>query len=374
MKGDSMRYRRLGLTGLEVGEIGLGTEYLLDLPREHVVKVIREAAARGVNYFDLFYAQPGFRDIMGEAFHGIRDEVLLAAHLGAGERNGQYERTRDLAACERYFLDFLTRYRTDHTDLLFLHNCDELEDYDRVMDGLLDMAARFRREGKARFIGFSGHTVLTSRMAVESGVIDVLMFTINIAGHAVPGKKELLQLCAEKGIGAVAMKPFAGGKLFQGKGTIDMDKWHIGGAERKVESLDSLTPVQCLSYVLSQIGVSTVVPGCKDLEQLSASLAYLSATEVERDYSAAISGFKEYVEGDCVYCNHCLPCPSLIDVGRTVRLLETSGREPTREQLEAYRALPASAADCTQCGSCMERCPFGVDVIAKMEKAAALFA
>jgi predicted aldo/keto reductase-like oxidoreductase len=210
-----MRCRALGRTGLEVGEIGLGTEYLINLPRPHVVSVIREAVAKGINYFDLFYAQPQFRDTMGEAFQGIRDRVILAAHLGAGDKDGQYERIRDLEASERFFHDFLTRYHTSFVDVLFLHNCDDREDYDRIMGPghFLEMALRFKREGKARFIGFSGHTVETSRLAVESGAVDVLMFTINVAGNAVPGKRELFQACVKRGVGLVAMKPFAGGKL-----------------------------------------------------------------------------------------------------------------------------------------------------------------
>ena len=81
-----MEYRRLGRTGLDVGAVSLGTEYLIDLPREKVVSVIREAIARGINYFDLFYAQEEFRDNMGAAFKGHRDRVFLAGHLGATEK------------------------------------------------------------------------------------------------------------------------------------------------------------------------------------------------------------------------------------------------------------------------------------------------
>ena len=77
-----MKYRTLGRTGFEVSEIGLGTEYLIDKTKEHVASVIHGAVANGINYFDLFFAQPEFRDHMGSAFAGHRDDVFLAAHLG----------------------------------------------------------------------------------------------------------------------------------------------------------------------------------------------------------------------------------------------------------------------------------------------------
>ncbi len=371
-----MEYRKLGRTGLQISAISMGTEYLINRPREEVVPVVREAIARGIAYFDLFFAQPQFRDNMGAAFAGYRDRVLLAAHLGSIERDGQGAKSRDLRECELFFHDFLTRYHTDYTDILFLHNIDEQEDYDRVMrpGSVLDLAHRYQREGKARFIGYSGHTVATALQAVESGQIDVLMFPINLAGHAVPGKRELFGACAAHDVALVAMKPYAGGKLLARERKVAMENWQTGGAPLEIERSVTITPAQCLSYVLAQVGLSTIVPGVKNLAELEATWAYWTATEEERDYSAVLSDFQQYTSGECVYCNHCLPCPSVIDIGQTIRLFETAQRHFTAELAATYAALPANAADCIQCGSCMERCPFGVDVIDKMERAAKLFA
>jgi len=370
-----MQHRILGKSGLVVSAISLGTEYLLNQPREHVASVIHGAIDRGVNYFDLFWPQPAFRDSMGAAFRGHREKVMLAAHLGAVVKGEQYEKTRDLKACRTFFGDFLTRYHTDYVDVLFLHNIDEQADYDEVMrpGGMAEVAQRLRQEGKARLIGFSGHTVATSLQAVESGLVDVLMFPINLAGSAVPGKKELFSACATRGVGLVAMKPFAGGKLLQKERVIAMENWQRGGAPKQIERSVTITPAQCLAYVLAQSGVSTVVPGCKNLEELHSVQAFWEATEKEKDYSAIVSDFAEYTPGECVYCNHCLPCPSVIDIGQVIRLLETAQHKMTAELRAAYDALSAKASDCVHCGSCVERCPFGVDAESKMEQAVALF-
>jgi predicted aldo/keto reductase-like oxidoreductase len=370
-----MQYRRFGKTGLSVSAIGLGTEYLINLPQKTVIEVIHQAISQGINYFDLFFAQPQFRDNMGAAFKGYRSQVILAAHLGAIDSNGQYDRTRDPKTSENFFFDFLARFETTHTDILYIHNIDTQRDYDIVFKpgGLVDVAERFRQEGKTRYIGLSGHTVATSLQAVESGRIDVLMFPINMASHAIPGKNELFAACATRKIGLVAMKPFAGGKLLLENSTLDISFQHTGGPPLQFEKPASITPIQCISYVLEQTGVSTVVPGCKDINQLSDTLSYRHATEAEKDFTGVLSNFQQHVTGECVYCNHCLPCPSYIDIGQTIRLLDMA-QVPLRADLQAsYDALPNKASDCIQCDLCTERCPYDVDVIYKMEQADKIF-
>ena len=362
-----MEFRQLGRAGFQVSSLGLGTEYLIGAPRDHIIRVIREAIKQQITYFDLFCANPAFRDAMGEAFAPYRSQVYLGAHLGAIDRDGQYDKTRDIPSCKRWFEDFMTRYHTDYVDVLFLHNIDEQGDYDAVMapGGLNDLAQEYKRQGRARAIGFSGHTVSTSLQAVESGQISVLMFPINLAcdtviksartGSTLAGLHDLLRTCAQRNVAVITMKPYAGGQLL---------------APTQPDS-QPVSPVKCLAYALAQIAVVTVVPGCKDLEQLDAALAYTRASETERDYAQALADVKQWTPGDCVYCNHCLPCPSGIDIARVMRLYDQSQLALTPELQSLYSQLESNADDCVQCDACEERCPFGVPVVERMERAAA---
>ncbi|NIV37157.1 MAG: hypothetical protein GWN58_49320, partial [Anaerolineae bacterium] len=59
------------------------------------------------NYFDVIFAMPDYLDQMREGFQGLRDRVLLAAHLGSTDRGGQYYKTRTAKRCEDSFLDVL---------------------------------------------------------------------------------------------------------------------------------------------------------------------------------------------------------------------------------------------------------------------------
>ena len=352
-----MKTRTLGKTGLDVGIVGLGTEYLHQRSRETVVSVVGEAIERGVNYMDFVFTFPEYLDHLGAALKGQRDKVIITGHLGAAEKDGHYRKTRDVKECEELFSEMLSRLHTEYIDVLFLQFVDEEDDYERVMGsgGLLELARRFRREGKAGFIGLSGHSVPVALKAVKSGHIDVLMFPINLRSDAVLEEKELFNVCASRGVGLVAMKPFAGGKLFQ------------------KEEARSITSVQCISYALSQIGVSTVVPGVKDLDELEAALHFLDATDEEKDFSSILPEFQQYVKGECVYCNHCLHCSDVLDFVQSIRLLYTAQHGVSEDLRADYQALSVKASACIECGSCTTRCPFEVDVISKMQRAVKLF-
>ena len=375
-----MKHRSLGRTGLSVSEIGLGTEFLLGLPQDDAAAVIHAALDRGINYVDMFWAQPEFRDSMGAAFRGRRGDAFITAHLGSIVRDGQYAVSRDPAVCTQFFVDYLTRMGTDHVDVLFVHNCNAPDDYETVASpgGLIELARSFAGQGKARFVGFSTHNVVTALRAIESGAIDVLMFPVNLASYAVPGKDRLLEACAEHDVGLVAMKVFGGGSLLRDKRIVELQDFQMGrqempGAPSHYELTAEITPVKCMAYVLDRPPISTTVPGCKSVAELTEALSVYEATDEEKEYAPILPAFARFATGECVYCNHCLPCPSNIDIGRTVSLLEQARQGLTDEIRSSYADLEQNASDCIACGQCTERCPFGVDVVAKMSEAAVLF-
>lgn len=379
-----MRYRKLGRASLDVGIVGLGAEYLEYASTDTVTSVVHEAIDRGVNYIDLFMATPGVRDNFGTALKSKRHQVMIAGHLGSVLQNGQYCRSRDRIESKKFFEDLLTRLRTDYIDALMLHFVDKPEDYEKVFDseGLLGLALQLKQEGKARFIGMSSHNVPTALKAVNSGHIEVLMFPVNLAFDTLLGdmevegpfkdilyrqsafadnesmskRKALYHACAIQNVGVVAMKPYAAGVLF---------------GENPSSIL--LTPVQCLNYALSQPAVCTVVPGCKNVAEMKAALTFLEATDEEKDYSSIDVNSLWKLKGSCMYCNHCLPCPVGIDIGIATRVTDTAEYGINDKVVSEYEALSVKASACTECGVCLERCPFGVDVISNMNRAVGIF-
>ena len=154
------------------------------------------------------------------------------------------------------------------------------------------------------------------------------------------------------------MKPFAGGFMF--------------GADKDA----GFTPVSLMGYALAQTGLSTVVPGCENPNQIRDILRYYTCTDEERDYSGAIAKSRWRVMGNCLYCNHCLPCPAGINIGQVNKLQNSlEGGMPSDHPgvPEAYAALPVKASACIRCGICEARCPFDVPVMEMMAKAERVF-
>ncbi|MFR4251018.1 MAG: aldo/keto reductase [Christensenellales bacterium] len=381
-----MNYRTLGRSGLKVSEVGLGCEHLQGLPYEQVKSVIDAALAGGVNVMDVFMSEPEVRTNIGKALSGRREQVVLQGHIGAAWLNGQYKRTRDLAHCKTFFEDFLTRLQTDYVDIGMIHFVDSEEDYKSVFESdVIEYAKQLKAEGKIKALGMSSHNPSIAERAVRTGLIDVLMFSINPVYDLMPenvvideltnmdsyarrewngihpDREQLYKTCEAMGTGITVMKSLAAGNLLK--------------AETSPFGV-ALTPVQCIHYVLTRPAVASAMVGCKTAEEMQTALSYETASPEERDYSEILSHTPKYsLKGKCMYCNHCLPCPKKIDVAQVNKYLdltEVEG-EATATVKEHYAALSAHASDCIACGSCEKNCPFSVQIIERMKKAKEVF-
>ena len=374
-----MILRDLGKTGLRVGEIGLGTEHLgrTKKARQVIVEAVDKAVENGINYFDLIFNFKEYIENYGVAFKEHRDKLVLACHLGSAvTRNEQYFKTRSVGICRKVFENTLSGLGTDYIDVAnvtYVKNKKEYEEVTRA-GSVLDLANRLKKEGKVHHIGISTHDASIVQMAAKSGEFEVITYQVNMANNALGGRNEALATCARENVGMVAMKPFAGGVLLSRNRTVWIACGKRGGGSTITLKIPAeITPVLCLAYTLSQVGVSTTIPGVRSLEELNEILSYQYASAKERDFSGVIKSFKEYLVGQCVYCNHCLPCPSNIDIGQVTRLLDNARLGMTAEAKAKYDALEAKASECTTCNTCVNRCPFDVDVVSNMKEAASIF-
>lgn len=379
---NNMKYRELGNTGLMVSEIGIGCGCFENQDTAFARNYLSVAIDSGVNYIDIYTADPDVRSDIGYGLKGQREKMYIQGHIGAYWENGQHKRTRDLEETKAGFNDLLTRLQTDYIEVGMIHIADSQDDWEAILNGpIMKYAQELKAAGKIKHIGLSSHNAKVALSAVESGLIEVLMFSLNPAFDLVPSDKsawdpksfeealknvdpvrtKLYATCQQLGVGITVMKVFGAGKI------LDPQQSPLGKA---------LTVCQCIHYALSRPAVSTVLCGADDLDELRASLYYESATDEEKDYATALKQItKASWEGDCTYCNHCSPCPVGIDIPEVIKLLNMAQLQDTipANVLQEYKALKHKAGECTQCGNCESRCPFSVSVRENMVKAKELF-
>jgi uncharacterized protein len=348
-----METRTLGRTGLEVGVIGLGTEHLQH--KSDVMDAVLGAAVEaGANFVDLLYPDPrgndrSFYEPFGPLLRSRRDKFVLAAHWGSGE-------TWEVDRCQRCFDDLLAETGNGYAEIGMMTMVDDDAKWNGWAQQSIERLVRYKEQGRIGHIALSGHVTPVALKAVESGLVDVLMFNINMIGHGDPANAALMQACVERGVGLVVMKVYHGGTLL-----------NIGG------NPTGITPSQCMAYVLSQPGVVTTVPGPKDATEWQATLAYLHATPEEQDFGPVLAGLAERLAGHCVYCGHCLPCPEGLDIGWLIWHLDQATLPIPDWLAESYDRLTVHASACIECDDCLTRCPFSVDIIGKLHAAADLF-
>ena len=288
-------------------------------------------------------------------------------HFGAIYKGGKYGWTRSIDEIKKQFSWNLNLLGTDYTDMGFIHCVDDAEDLDEVMNGgLWEYMKSLKADGTIRHLGFSSHNPGIARQILDTGLVDLFMFSINpsydyqkgeYAIGEVAERAALYRDCEKMGVGISVMKPFAGGQLLDAKRSLF--KW-------------ALTHTQCIQYALDRPAVMTVLPGVRNMDDLRTVLAYVSASPEEKDYSVIGEFTPQDADGICVYCNHCQPCPMGLNVGLINKYydLALSGDEMAKGH---YQKLPVHANDCIQCGHCEGRCPFHVKQEAKMKEIAAYF-
>lgn len=381
-----MEYRTLGRTGLRVSEIGLGGEWFNGLTALESSVIIDAAQEKGINYIDIFMPQALTRSNLGFALEGRREEFIIQGHLCTVFEDGQYTRTRDIEKTKRSFEDLLERLHTDYIDVGMIHYVDSEEDVRTVFEGpVLAYAKELKKTGVIRHIGMSSHNPHIALKAVESGIVDVLMFSINPAydmesaetdiydlmefkgmeknGFVVDeARQKLYSACEAAGAAITVMKPLGAGTLLKAESS------PFGVA---------MTVPQCIQYCLDRNGVKVVLVGCHTVEDVLEAAKYYDTPIQERSYAHIFgAGTAIRMTGRCMYCNHCQPCPAHIDIAAVTKFLDLAAQQPSVPETVAqhYWALSATADDCLMCGRCEPNCPFGVKIRDNMSRARELFA
>lgn len=362
-----MEYRKLPRGTEQISILGLGTSAIGQADEGEMEETVACAVEQGVNYFDMASADAAPFAAFGRAVSGSRDKVYFQIHFGADYASGQYGWTVDLDTIKRSIDWQLKMLQTDYIDFGFVHCIDTESDLKKVMkSGSLDYIQRLKAQGVVRHIGLSSHTPEVANRLLDTGLVDMLMFSINPGydyhhgDYAIGGADERMALyrrCEAEGVGISVMKAFSGGQLLNAKTS---------------PFRQALTEYQCLQYALDKPGVVTVLPGVRNKADLRRILGFLNAAPEEKDYSVLGTFAPQDAEGVCVYCNHCQPCPVGLNVGLINKYydLALAGDELAKGH---YDKLEVKAGACLDCGHCNSRCPFHVDQMKRIAEISAYF-
>lgn len=357
-----MQRRRLGQTELELSILGFGGYHLLEIPASKAASLLHSYLDAGGNYIETAasYGDGESELRIGPVAAERRDEFYLATKTGE----------RDAEGVRNEFARSLSNLQTDYVDILFLHAVGTNEDLERVLapGGALCAAEQLCKEGKVRYIGITMHgqpDVLIE--AVQRYPFDVLMTGFNYFDRFNFPRKEkiLLPLCQERGVGVMGMKPVADGLLHRSAKEAFRYAWTLP--------------------------LATVVAGINTGELLELDLQLAEdftpmGEEKQEQLFAEADELGTYV---CRLCGECLPCPENINIpevfklegwydrqlrdGRVRNAADYSMRERlrfwfgNRERAQReYECLHPQAEACTDCGECVEACPYGLDIPEKL--------
>lgn len=362
-----MEYRINRRTGDKISVIGLGTSYISEVSEQRAIDTLLFAYENGINYADLATAGAKTFEYYQKALGSVRKNMRYQVHFGANYETGEYGWTTKLDTIKRQIDWQLSTLKTDYIDYGFIHCIDEKADWQSYQkNGVLQFLLDMKSQGAVHHIGLSSHTPELANQVLDTGLIDMLMFSINPGYDCQKGefangntneRMKLYRRCEAEGIGISVMKPFSGGQLLDA-GTSPFKK--------------ALSVYQCIQYSLDKPGVLTVLPGVGSVEDVKRLLKYFDVMPEEKDYSVIGSFAPKDMNGTCVYCNHCQPCPVGLDIGLINKYydLAIAGDDMAAKH---YYNLELQANSCIRCGHCESRCPFHVKQEDRMNEISSYF-
>lgn len=335
-----MNYRRFGTTTLTVSEIGFGCARLGGIfggaTRADMARTLHKAFDHGVTFFDTadMYCQGESEGLLGEAFRGRREHVIIASkagyclpaqrkavsrikpllrpliqrvglkreHLPSGLRGSlsqDFSSSYLLKAVDRS----LKRLRTDYLDLYQLHSppASVLE-----RGEFLAPLEKLKQEGKIRYYGVSCETTEDALICLRYPGISSLQIRLSLLDQS--ALKEVAPLATAQGIGIIARECFAGGLLGKSIDALKLEQSIPDEAEREAKRREIMAydriaqehsrPLaqMALQFVRATEGISVTLLGMRTEEHLADNMRHLGApplsTEELRDLRACAASSK----------------------------------------------------------------------------------
>lgn len=323
-----MEYKRLGKTDLRVSRFGFGAVQICRIPEADAVGLVREAVDRGINLIDTAHGYPDSEEILGKALKGIRDKVIITSK--------SFETSKDT------FLNdletSLKRLGTDYIDIFLFHDASRDKKLDELINnGVVEALIKERVKGKIGFIGFSCHNPDIIERYYSIADFSTLMMPVNfVSTEFVEGNYDKL---VKEDIGIMGMKPLGGGRIEDARVSL-----------KYINQFEKVIPII----------------GMQSIEEFEENLKLINIKEpIDENDRKIMQEIKEEL-GDkfCRGCGYCLPCEQDINIPE-INYLKVFFKQFSFDEVvkpERTRVVE-KVDDCIECGECIERCPYNLDII-----------
>ncbi|MBQ9022125.1 MAG: aldo/keto reductase [Eggerthellaceae bacterium] len=319
-----MREITLGSTGITTIQNAFGALPIQRVSEEEAVVILRAAFDGGMRYFDTARAYSDSEHKLALAFAGMRDQIYIATKTMA--------KTPD-----DFWADLETSLETLQTDYIDIYQFHCVPQAWRPGDGtgMYECMLEAKEQGKIRHIGVTAHLLNVAFELVESGLYETLQFPFSyLSGDR---EFELVEACNKANMGFVVMKGMAGGLI------------------RRADAAMAFT---------AQYDVMPIW-GIQKMSELEEWLSFNENTPQMNDELAAfIEVERAELAGDfCRGCGYCMPCSVDISINQCARMSLMLRRASSAAWLnDHWQAEMKKIEDCIDCGVCLDRCPYQLQV------------
>ncbi len=325
---------RLGRTGLMVTKVAFGGIPIQRLSRQDGLRLVRDTLELGINFIDTAHGYGHSEELIGEAIQGgLRDSVVIATKSSAADAKGLLS---DLE-------ESLRRLRTDHIDIYQLHGVSSRGRMAAVLapGGAFEGMEQGIRAGKIRFAAFSSHSLPVAAEMIRTDRFAAVQIPFNFVDT--DALDDVIPLARQADMGVIAMKPLGGGRLDD-------------------------APL-CFRY-LSQFPDVIPDPGIETSAQLREILGVMELSEpLTAEENQRIEQYRSRLGSQwCHRCDYCQPCPHEIPIS-TLLVAETFAKRMPVEKARLFVEDSFKTAEsCEECRTCVERCPYHLDIPALLKK------
>ncbi len=295
-----MRYRTLGKTGLRVSVIGVGTwqfggEWGHDYTQSEADEVLNTAKEEGINLIDTAecYGDHVSESLIGNWLKNEKREDWIVASKFGHKYNGFLEREQLWSPedVRKQLEDSLKALQTDYIDLYQFHSGN---DEQFKQDDLWEMLGNMKAQGKVRHLGISitGDYKDVCVMGQISSAPGVGAESIQVIYNRLDQRPEdkIFPVCRQNDLGVLSRVPLASGFLtgkYQPGDSFTGNDVRAGRSQQSIDQTlrqvqqiqkrevpDGVSMAQwALAWCLKHPAVSTVIPGCKNPEQVRSNAA-----------------------------------------------------------------------------------------------------